>query len=346
MTRNWCLFSFFFLFFFVSCKTEDPKEARYARKQFYLGNDYFDKYVESLQKIERLQIETIRTETEIAESLQQSPDEQTLMDIRLKKARIQKNLEMIRDEGELSKRYLNSALDELKKSLVADPGYGSTHFLLGLIYLKKATSDLDISTRMQCFTGESLQEHKDQADQLLKMARQHFVKASSDKQLASRAQNNIAVIDIHFSNHDGAISATRMALKDLVYQEGHVARSNMGWAYFHQKKYDLAISQLTQALLMEGKFCVARYRLGRVYLEQERLDDAIAEFEKTIRQGHPCNSIQELYLYLGLGYVKQHRQEEALQQFEICTRIAPNSCVAEECRQYMQTLRNDGDQDN
>ena len=327
------------VFAWTSCHTSDPKDTRYAQKQYYLGNDYFEKYMESLQKIESLQIENTRTENEIATTLQQQPDEAALMDVRIKKQRIQKNQEQIREEMEMSGRFLNAALEELKKSLVADPAYAGTHFLLGLIYLKKATSELDISTRMQCMTGDSLTEHRDSANSLLTQARRHFIKASADRQMASKCHNNIAAIDIHFGNYEDAITAAKLALSDLVYQEGHVARSNMGWAHFHLKKYENALAQLTQALLMESKFCVARYRLGRVYMEQDRMDDAINEFEKTLRQGHPCNSIQEVYLYLGLSYIKVNRPHDALAQFELCMQVAAGSCVAAECRQYFQLLQ-------
>lgn len=329
------------LVFLSSCKEQDPKDSRYAQKQFFLGNDYFEKYVESLQKIERLQIENVLTEQEIATTLQQQPDEQALFDVRLKNQRIQKNQETIREEMEMSGRFLNAALEELKKSLVADASYAATHFLLGLIYLKKATSELDISTRMQCMTGDGLTEHRDTANSLLTQARRHFIKAASDRQVASKCHNNVAAIDLHFGNHEDAVTAAKLALADLVYQEGHVARSNMGWAYFHMKKFDQALSQLTQALLMESKFCVARYRLGRVYQEQDRTEEAIAEFEKTLRQGHPCNSIQEVHLYLGLAYVKLGRTQEAAGTFENCLRVAANSCVAVECRQYLKMLQSE-----
>ena len=340
-----CLAFFFLNQMTLACTPQkDAKDTRYAQKQYFLGSDYFDKYVESLRKVESLQIENLKTEQEIANGLQAQPDEQALMEIRLKKQRIQKNSEQIREESELSQRYLNAALEELKKSLVADPANAGTHFLLGLIYLKKATSELDISTRMQCMTGESLEEHTQQANSLLTLARRHFVRASSDKQMTSKCQNNIAAIDIHFGQHENAIMAARMALKDLVYQDGHVARSNMGWAYFHLKKYELALSQLTQALLMEGKFCVARYRLGRVYMEQNRTEDAVSEFERVLRQGHPCNSIQEVYLYLGLGYVKLERPDEARTRFQTCIEVAPESCVSQECKNYLKLL--EGDQES
>lgn len=328
------------LVLFSACTNNDPKDARYAQKQFYLGNDYFEKYMESLQKVDRLRSENTRLEREIAATLQDSAaDGQALMDVRQKKQQIQKNTEMITEETELSVRFLNAALEELHKSLVADPGYAQTHFLLGLIYLKKATSEIDISTRFQCMTGEALEEHRTTAEQLLRKARQHFVKAAQDKQLASRSQNNIAAIDIHFGNYEEAVAAARMALEDLVYQEGHVARSNMGWAYFHMKKYENAVAQLTQALLAESKFCIARYRLARTYLESERTEDAVSEFEKTLRQGFPCNSIQEVYLYLGLAHVKLGHADDAARRFEECIAVSPASCVALECKKYLQLMQ-------
>lgn len=324
---------------FSACTGENPKDARYARKQFYLGNDYFEKYMESLQKIDRLRNENTRLQKEIAAALQDAADEQALTDVRQKKLQIQKNAEQITEETELSGRYINAALEELNKSLVADPGYAQTHFLLGLIYLKKATTEIDVSTRFQCMTGEALEEHKNTADQLLKKARNHFVRAARDKQLASKSQNNIAAIDIHFGNYEEALAAARLALEDLVYQEGHVARSNMGWAYFHLKKYENAVAQFTQALLAESKFCIARYRLARTYIESERTEDAISEFEKTLRQGFPCNGIQEVYLYLGLAHVKLGQADDASRRFEECIALAPESCTALECKKYLKLLQ-------
>lgn len=334
-----CVWIFISFPIFMHCSRQDPKDARYARKQFYLGNDYFEKYMESLQKIDRLRSENTRFQREMASALQDVADDQTLIDIRQKKLQIQKNTDQITEETELSGRYLNAALEELNKSLVADPGYAQTHFLLGLIYLKKATTEIDISTRFQCMTGEALEEHQNTANQLLKKARQHFVKSAQDKQLASKSQNNIAAIDIHFGHYEEAVSAARMALEDLVYQEGHVARSNMGWAYFHMKKYENAIAQFTQALLAESKFCIARYRLARTYLESERTQEAISEFEKTLHQGFPCNGIQEAYLYVGLAYIKQSQVEDAARRFEECIIITPESCIALECKKYLNLLQ-------
>jgi hypothetical protein len=46
-----------------------------------------------------------------------------------------------------------------------------------------------------------------------------------------------------------------------------------------------------------------------------------------------------VYLYLGLSYIKVNRAQDALSQFETCMQVAAGSCVAAECRHYLNLLQ-------
>jgi len=107
---------------------------------------------------------------------------------------------------------------------------------------------------------------------------------------------------------------------------------------FHEKNYGKAVSYLNQALLLQSKYCLARYRLGRAFFDSGNFKKSEYHLQKTLNQGPPCTNIQEVWLYLGLTQVKRGMPEKAVYTFTKCVEVAPSSCVAQKCKHHLTLL--------
>ncbi|MGM0595780.1 MAG: tetratricopeptide repeat protein [Myxococcota bacterium] len=331
----------FTIFLLSSCTEKKQKNTTYAKKQYFLGHDYFVRHIKALREVDRLRFENNQLEKKISNISLKNGQNMSVVNIRSNKKLIRKNLKQIRNKSELAKRYLGTALKELKKAVIANNTHYQAHFELGLIYLKKATSIIDRAKRKQCLSADEMEEKKGNAGILLNKSKKHFLVAAKDKELTSKSYNNLSAIALHFNEYDNAIEYSRKTLKDLVYSETYVANANMGWAYYHLEKYRKAKAKLKEALMEESKYCLARYRLARVYFEQNKLKLAAREFKKTIDQGPPCSGIQEAYLYFGLSLVQLNQTSLANYIFKRCLLVQKESCVAQKCRRNLKIMASD-----
>ncbi|MBU1221951.1 tetratricopeptide repeat protein [Myxococcota bacterium] len=322
----------------LSCKPEtDENQLRYARKQYYLGNDYFSRYIEALRKIDKLRIENEKLGKSLSKLSLSGDQTVNIQSIRTSRAIIQKNNQTIEKEETLAKRYLDAALIELLKAVTSDPKMFRAYFEIALIYLKKATTEIDMGTRVQCYTGDEKKENREKSRSLLQKARKHFIHSAKEKDLKSQSYNNVSAIDLYLEEWETALGYAKLAISDLVYQDSHVAQSNIGWALFHMKKYSGAISHFRQSLLAQRHFCIARYRLARTYFAMGKTSEAETEFDRTIKQGYPCNGIQEAWLYGAMSKLKNNKLDQAKDYLKKCVSISPSSCVAAECKTLLKS---------
>ncbi|MBN2723880.1 MAG: tetratricopeptide repeat protein [Deltaproteobacteria bacterium] len=326
------------IFIMSSCREEDGKKPRFAQKQYYLGHDYFSKYVETLRKIDSLRAENARIVKSLSKLSLSGDRPAQISKIRSDRNRMKRNNLVIERETAASRKYLDAALVELRKAIIADSSHVRAHFELGLIYLKKATTEIDMGTRVQCFQGDEKKESSDRWKDLLIKSRKHFTFSARDKELKSSSYNNISAIDLYLEDWESALEHSKIAMSDLVYQETHVASSNVGWAYFNMKNYPRAISHLKQALISQKNFCLARYRLARIYYKMGRYDDSEREFDRTLKQGPPCNGIQEAWLYGAMSKLKRGDAVVAKDYLRKCSIIAPQSCIAAQCRSLEKNI--------
>jgi tetratricopeptide (TPR) repeat protein len=58
--------------------------------------------------------------------------------------------------------------------------------------------------------------------------------------------------------------------------------TNLGRAFYFGRRYDEAIDQLQKAIELDPNFWIARIFLGLSYVQQARNEEALAEFRKTV----------------------------------------------------------------
>ncbi len=298
-----------------------PKSRNYARKEFYLGHDYFSRHIRASQRISVL-----------LRNLDKAVKRNDIKEI----SSIRNEIE---EERRKADRFLDAALTELSKAVQSDPSMSDAHFELGLIYLKKATQRDDLARRVQCLTGDAAKENSEAVKSLLGTALRHFRLASGNKKLRSRCYNNMSSIYIYLGEYDAAVQAARQALSDLVYREPYVAQANLGWAQYHLKQYGKAVTALRQSLVLEPKFCLARYRLGRVLFDMGSYEEAARQLRRAMKPGSICEAYQEGHQYLALALMRTGSLEKAAKELNICISIAPESCAAQECQNLLQKIR-------
>lgn len=223
------------------------------------------------------------------------------------------------------------ALEELLKAIELNPDNADAQHLLGLVFLRKGADAEGLATRTSCLKGDELKLEKAERDEQFKKAEERFKLAVKIRPDFSEALNSLAVVSLHFDRFDEAIKYAQQALANITYREAFMAEGNLALAYLNKREYARAAKELRQALFVEPRFCVGRYRLARVYFEQKEYDRAKEELDK-VTNDKACGMIQEAFHLAGMVALHQQDRETAHAMFERCVQIGDRSCLAQECR--------------
>lgn len=112
----------------------------------------------------------------------------------------------------------------------------------------------------------------------------HFQKAIELKPDYAYARNNMGIAYLRSQRWDEAIATMEPLVKDLLYDTPHVARSNLGFAYYSKKDYPKAQQYYQQALDLVPMFVPALHGLGLTYLESGQTSQAVSVLEKATKQ--------------------------------------------------------------
>lgn len=232
---------------------------------------------------------------------------------------------------------IEPALEELEKSLKADPDNADAYNMLGIIALRQGNDYVMQLEYASCLKGQDAEVVREDALGKFREAENHLRKAVGLRAEFSDAWNNLSVAAFQLHAWDEAISAARNALKDATYSQPEVARANLGWAFFQKKDLLNAWKELHEAVARAPGLCVGRYRLAKVYLERSEIDSAAEQVDAVVAN-KDC-PIQEAYLLGGLVHERRKDRERARALFGRCIELAPRSCVAGECRRYAQLIQ-------
>lgn len=231
-----------------------------------------------------------------------------------------------------------AAIEELQKSIEADPQNAEAYNMLGLIALKHAYDYESQAETSSCLKGSDLQMVRTDENRKLREAEAHFRKAVELRPSFPEAWNSLSAVALLLHAWDDAIVSAENALKDATYSQPVFARANLGWAHFHRKDLQNAWKELHEAVSRAPAFCVGRYRLAKVYLERGEIDLAVETIDPLVADAKRC-PLQEAFLLAGLLHERRKDSERARELFRACAGMSPRSCVAEECRRYAQMIQ-------
>ncbi len=237
----------------------------------------------------------------------------------------------------VGKRLTAAALRECEEALKANPGYADAHFLLGAIKMGLAVQELEVTGRTSCLKGPQAAFGKKEAEDKLREAEAHFRQASDLRTDYSEALDGMAVVALHFSDWDRAVALESSALKNPVFAENHIARSNLAWALLGKGDLVRAEIELRSALVRAPDFCVGYYRLAELLYKRGDVP-AAAEVLGEIEKRRQVCRIQEAFHLLGRVALAHKEPARALKALEECQSLAPRSCLADECKQLSITI--------
>ncbi|WP_124330832.1 tetratricopeptide repeat protein [Desulfonema ishimotonii] len=212
--------------------------------------------------------------------------------------------EASRDVGEAYMHAGNytGALRELLKAEELTPDDIYIQNDLGLTYMAKERTDLAI---------------------------RHFKKALDKNPGFTAARNNLGTAHMANSDWDAAITTFKKVLEDLLYPTPHFPHSNLGWAYYNKKQYDLAARHYSEALESQPRFVIAMRGLGRTYVAMKKIPDAVGMFKKAIGISP---RFAPLYLDLAKAYTAANDRRSALDIYRKVIAAFPGTPYADEAQ--------------
>lgn len=228
---------------------------------------------------------------------------------------------------------------QLDRALRADPDHADSYYLRGLLLLNEGRTMVDAVESDQCLTDDAADLQRRRAEQLHAQARESFAAAVDHYPDGAagrgRAFNSLAVVDLFFHDHEGAIDESRAALEQRFYADRYSALANLGWAYYNLGDHVSATNELRQAVLLNPDSCVARYRLAQVYLDTGQLEAAL-EQAKQVTEDPRC-PIQDAHRIVGVTRLRLGDEPGARDAFGSCVQLAPRSCLAVDCGRFLGT---------
>jgi len=113
------------------------------------------------------------------------------------------------------------------------------------------------------------------AKEVYDLAETHFKKALEQKNDYLEAKNNLGASYLKQGKWSLAIECFEDVSSNLVYANPEIPLSNLGWVYFHQKKYEKARIFFNKSLDINPNFLIAVHGLTSIYLETEYYQQAL-----------------------------------------------------------------------
>jgi type IV pilus assembly protein PilF len=232
---------------------------------------------------------------------------------------------------------MDDAKKQLELALATVPDHGNAHYLLGLIKLHEGRTIIEFIESEMCLLDEAADAQRMRADELHRQAHASFSLAaaaygSNDPSLG-RAFNSMAVVSLYFHDYERAQAELEQALAAQFYTEKYSALANLGWAYYERGDLVRATTELRQSVLMNPDYCVGRYRLAQVYLDYKLTEEALEQIERVI-DDERC-PIQDAHRVAGIARMRLGLGSGASEAFQSCLELAPRSCLANACRQFL-----------
>ncbi|OFZ53186.1 MAG: hypothetical protein A2328_04155 [Bdellovibrionales bacterium RIFOXYB2_FULL_36_6] len=168
------------------------------------------------------------------------------------------------------------------------------------------------------------------------LAENHFKKALELKKDYVDAKNNLGAAYLKLGKWTQAIECFEDVTKNLIYNNPEIPFSNLGWAYFHQKRYEKADFYFNKSLQINPKFIVSIHGLASVYLETGSYLKAIDFLDRELKKD-PEAAI--LHSDIAKAYEGVNDMLKAKKSFETVLKLVPEtSSLAREAKNKLNKL--------
>ncbi len=233
------------------------------------------------------------------------------------------------------------AIGNFKKSLFLKPAYVLGHYGLGNAYRGaalenmaleeyKKTTQLDKKFTWGYKALADIYLKKQMYDQSLAFLKQASVIDAQDKDI----QESINYVSFEYVAYclDEAANKFNSGNKQEAYvlldtalkidPKSLFSYYTLGYFYYADGNYDLAINNLNQALQIDPSFWMASKLLGTIYLEKGLFRNAIEQYESAIKYN---SSDANLYNDLGIALMNLERYDEAIVPLKKALELDPKN---------------------
>ncbi len=201
---------------------------------------------------------------------------------------------------ELAQIYLKDgryteALQELELARQTDKCDAEVYNLLGIAYMAKK----DYEKAEECF--------------------REAIKLNPNY---SEAYNNYGSLKMLQENYQEAIIYFEKALSNPFYLNSHIAKANLGWAYYKLRDKEKAILYLTSAIKENPHYVKSLIYLGLIYLDEGELDLAEFYLKRALKIDR---SSGEVRYYLGEVFFRKGQLELAKELWQSIVFLSPES---------------------
>lgn len=213
--------------------------------------------------------------------------------------------------GHLSKGNTPAALGELLKAQELDPSNPLIVNNLGLAYFSRGRLDL---------------------------AEKAFRRALQVQSRFTEARNNLGRTLIEIDRLDEAIKELKIASEDILYQEPLKVQTNLGIAYFRKRDFLASQNVLEQVLKVQRDNCTGWSYYGRSLYEMSEFTRSASALDTAIEQCR-ASSLEEIFYYSGLSYLKLGQKEKAIARLEEGLAKVPNGIYAPKAKSMLEILK-------
>lgn len=164
----------------------------------------------------------------------------------------------------------------------------------------------------------------------------HFKKALSLKNDYAPARNNLGNAYMMKNDWDDAIEQYTIVVTDLLYATPQFPYSNLGFAYYQKKEYELSEKSFKQALEITPDFANALYGISKTYLATGRVAEAVEKLEYAVEKDP---SQARLLFELAEAYVLKRDYRRAYGAYIQVVQINPDSPLADEALRKSKRLK-------
>lgn len=154
------------------------------------------------------------------------------------------------------------------------------------------------------------------------LAEDHFKKALELKKDYIDAKNHLGAAYLKQEKWSLAIECFEDVSKSLVYAYPEIPFSNLGWAYFHQKKYEKAKTYFNKSLEIKPDFLISIHGLASVYLETKSYLQSIDFLNRELTK-YPAAAI--LHSDIAKAYEGINDISKAKRSWDIVLKLVPET---------------------
>jgi len=204
---------------------------------------------------------------------------------------------------------VDGAMQEVLRSLMADPDYPEAHMLAGLIYLGRKQYPESI---------------------------RHFKTALKLRPNFLKAKNNLGAAYLADGRWDSAIQVYEDLTKNIMYATPGNAHNNIGWAWYQKGDLDKARRYFLSAINLAPRLCVAYNNLGIVLFKQGQPERALKNFERAAAK---CPRYAEPHYHLARLQSGARNVSAAERSLNTCKSLAGDSRLGLRCEERLKALR-------